>query len=68
MKKPITEHLNDLPIEYREEALELFENSPFKVFAIHQIEDSQADALLSAFPFMEKKWIDRYNDLKSKGL
>lgn len=49
MKKPITEHLNDLPEEYREDALRLHQESGWANDGF----ELRSDALVNAFPWFE---------------
>lgn len=73
-RKPITEHLADLPEEYREEALRLHQESGW---ANDEFE-FQSSALANGFPWMGlveydfelsgNKWSELYEVLKSKGL
>jgi len=66
MKKPILEHLQNLPEEYREEAIRLFNE-----YWSHNKDltaDSQSDALIIAFPFIDPKWKKLYDQLKERGL
>lgn len=67
-RKPITEHLAELPEEYREEALAAYRTYPLTTDEF----ELQSDALLNGFPWIisskPSQWKDLYNDLKSKGL
>jgi len=67
MKKPIIEHLQNLPEPYKEEAIRLHKESGW---ANDEFE-LQSDALVNAFPWVDNgldKWVDLYNELKEQGL
>jgi hypothetical protein len=59
MRKPLIEHLQNLPEEYREEAIRLHKESGW---ANDEFE-FKSDALVNAFPFLEQKWCDLFNCL-----
>ena len=68
MKKTILEHMQNLPEEYREEAVKLFKESRWFHLTQYETEELQSEALAAAFPWIDPKWIHLYDKLKEKGL
>jgi len=66
-EKPILEHLQNLPKEYREEAIQLFHEWPLNNNQSQKV-DSQSEALAIGIPWFDPKWRKLYNELKEQGL